>query len=159
MINKKTKVCFSGPRLLTDEQFKIVKKVTIKYHNYFEKDNYHLIYNVGDASGVDAVVYKTLSELYNNDFIKKFRVTDKSKKQAYAQRSMRMVSDTTVADDSYLIAFPNKKCPDIVTPTSHFCGSGSGTWATIAFAKNRKLKIILFPIEQITLPNWIKNNK
>ena len=114
-----------------------------------------LIYNVGDATGVDAVVYKTLSRIYNNDFIRKFIVKDKYKKQEYAQRSMRMVSDTTVADDSYLIAFPNKQCPDMVTPTSHFCGSGSGTWATIAFAKNRKLKIILFPIEQITLPDWL----
>jgi hypothetical protein len=159
MNNHKIKVCFSGPRLLTDEQVKIVKNVVIKYHNYFEKNNYNLVYNVGDASGVDITVFNTLSRIYNNDFIKKFIVKDKSKKQEYAQRSMRMVSDTTVADDSYLIAFPNKHCPAMVTPSSHFCGSGSGTWATIAFAKNRKLKIILFPIEQITLPNWIKNNK
>ena len=157
--NKKKKVCFSGPRYLSQNQIKIVEDTVIKYHYYFQINNYNLIYNVGDATGVDAVVYKTLSRIYNNDFIRKFIVKDKYKKQEYAQRSMRMVSDTTVADDSYLIAFPNKKCPDIVTPTSHFCGSGSGTWATIAFAKNRKLKILLFPIEEITLPDWLKNYK
>ena len=155
MNNQKIKVCSSGPRLLDNKQVRIVKDVVIKYHNYFEKKTYNIVYNVGDASGVDSIVFNTLSEIYNNDFIKKFIVKDKSKKQEYAKRSMRMVSDTTVADDSYLIAFPNKQCPDMVTPTSHFCGSGSGTWATIAFAKNRKLKIILFPIEQITLPDWL----
>jgi hypothetical protein len=155
MNNQKIKVCFSGPRLLDNKQVRIVKDVVIKYHNYFEKKTYNIVYNVGDASGVDSIVFNTLSEIYNNDFIKNFIVKDKSKKKEYAKRSMRMVSETTVADDSYLIAFPNKHCPEIVTPTSHFCGSGSGTWATIAFAKNRKLKIILFPIEQITLPDWL----
>ena len=155
MNNQKIKVCFSGPRLLDNKQVRIVKDVVIKYHNYFEKKTYNIVYNVGDASGVDSIVFNTLSEIYNNDFIKNFIVKDKSKKKEYAKRSMRMVSETTVADDSYLIAFPNKPCPEIVTPTSHFCGSGSGTWATIAFAKNRKLKIILFPIEQITLPDWL----
>ena len=86
MNNQKIKVCFSGPRLLDNKQVRIVKDVVIKYHNYFEKKTYNIVYNVGDASGVDSIVFNTLSEIYNNDFIKKFIVKDKSKKQEYAQR-------------------------------------------------------------------------
>ena len=140
------KICVTGPRKVTIEQQRALTNII---EGVFKLPD--IILNVGDASGVDHIIY--MLALAKNIKINNFIVLDKSSKSSYAKRSMRMVDDTL---GGTLIAFPNKLCPEKVIPTNAFCGSGSGTWATIAYAKLRGLEIKVHPLVKLSsLPGWL----
>lgn len=139
------KICVTGPRKVTIYQQKSLTQIV---EEHFKSPD--VVLNVGDAHGVDYIVYNIAlaKDIKTNKFI----VQDKTSKFSYAKRSMRMV-DATLGGT--LLAFPNKECPPKVTPANAFCGSGSGTWGTIAYAKHKGLAIKVHPLVQISLPSWL----
>ena len=140
------KICVTGPRRVTIQQQRVLTEII---QTQFQLPD--VILNVGDANGVDHIIY--MIALAKNIKINKFNVLNKSNKFSYAKRSMRMVDAT---QGGSLIAFPNKLCPIRVTPANPFCGSGSGTWGTIAYAKHKGLEIKVHPLVEISLPSWLK---
>lgn len=139
------KICVTGPRKVTIQQQRCLTEII---ESQFQSPD--VILNVGDANGVDYIIY--MIALAKDIETNKFFVQNKSNKSSYAKRSMRMV-DATLGGS--LIAFPNKVCPAKVTPANPFCGSGSGTWGTIAYAKHKELKIEVHPLVNISLPSWL----
>ena len=139
------KICVTGPRKVTIQQQRVLTKIVEK-----QLQSPGISLNVGDAPGVDNIVYNIA--LAKNINFKRFIVLNRKSKFSYAKRSMRMV-DATLGGT--LLAFPNKKCPVIVKPSNPFCGSGSGTWATIAYAKQKDLAIEIHSLVDISLPSWL----
>ena len=139
-------ICVTGPRKVTIKQQRALTKIVEERF----KSSTDVVLNVGDAPGVDNIVRMiAISKGVKNNL---FVVLNKSNKFSYAKRSMRMV-DATLGGT--LFAFPNKKCPNRVTPDNAFCGSGSGTWGTIAYAKHKGLEIKVHPLVEISLPSWL----
>lgn len=139
--------CATGPRIVTVTQKNTIIETITKEFNPPQD----VVLNIGDAAGVDTIIrdFAKLKGVNNNLFV----VLNRYNKFSYAKRSMRMV-DATLGGT--LLAFPNKKCPERVKPDNAFCGSGSGTWGTIAYAKLKNLDIKIFPLAKISLPSWLK---
>ena len=59
-------------------------------------------------------------------------------RSAYAQRSVALVSSLGTGPGSAFIGFVSSPCPSRVRPSAKssacFCGAGSGSWASLAFA-------------------------
>ena len=145
-------LCATGPRTLTPEQTSAVSIITNGYISSARlqsKSNFEL--HVGDAKGVDYIASKVGREL--GVPTKVHIVSKKYIKAGYARRSMEMVDNCL---GGIILGFPNKICPEEVTPNNAFCGSGSGTWGTLAYAKKKGLKLLIFPLfEEIELPTWV----
>ena len=78
-----------------------------------------------------------------------------------ARRSARMVDTIALSErPRALLAFPGTECPTGLVPSakSHncFCGKGSGTWATAAYAAGLGVPLVIFQAEGETwpLPEW-----
>jgi hypothetical protein len=55
----------------------------------------------------------------------------------------------------WLIAFPNKSCPECCKPSKNPNGGESGTWLTIAYAAYKGFSLYIFPLEKnIEIPDW-----
>ena len=140
------KICVTGPRKVTIYQQRALTEIV---EEHFQSPD--VVLNVGDAPGVDYIIY--MIALAKDIETNKFIVQNKSNKFSYAVRSMKMVDATL---DGTLLSFPNKECPAKVTPANAFCGSGSGTWGTIDYAKNKGLDIEIHPLVEISLPSWLQ---
>lgn len=85
---------------------------------------------VGCASGVDSVVRSAVPSA------RVFRVVGGGR-CAFALRSVRFVR-ALASSGGVLFSFPSGACPAVVVPSSVssvcFCGGGSGSWASLAFA-------------------------
>jgi hypothetical protein len=159
-------VCVTGARFISQNQELIVrssirnlmKDIINKNHRTFS----HIQFHVGDAKGVDTVarIYAKFCA-QNNIWLKvtDHIVKDPKNKSSYAQRSIGMVdkcNESGTVGKNIIIGFPNKPCPQQVTPKNPFCGSGSGTWATLAYAKSKGLIIEIVPLfNKIPVPNWL----
>ena len=105
--------------------------------------------SVGCALGVDATVRQFSSNA------KVFKVASPgagsglSIAAALARRSQLMVQSCSV-----LVGFASVACPSSVSPSSHFCGGGSGTWASIAYAISQGLQVFVFAAPGVSLPSW-----
>ena len=57
-----------------------------------------------------------------------------------------------------VVGFPLAPCPVGLRPSRSasacFCGLGSGTWATLAFAAGLGLSLLVFPRAAFALPAW-----
>lgn len=103
---------------------------------------------VGCAPGLDAVVREACPAAMV------FRV-EGSSRGAFAQRSSACVEAVSAA----WISFPGRGCPPSVIPSKSpsmcFCGAGSGSWASAAYAAGRGLPVIVFGLERGNLPvSW-----
>ena len=151
---KIAKVCFTGPRKIDRSQSIIIAKYLTPYINLFcdryDKSEFH----VGDAHGVDECIKNLLFSMRLVPTI--HIVENKSDKTSYAKRSMEMVDSCSDCHKSMIFGFPNKNCPDKITLKDPFCGSGSGTWATLAYAKSKNIfQLNISPLSSIELPSWI----
>lgn len=105
--------------------------------------------SVGCARGVDALIRKFIPAA------QVFRVASpaagsvSSAAQALARRSMSMVNSCSV-----LVGFASVACPVGVSPSHSFSGGGSGTWASIAYAISKGLRVFIFVASDISLPAW-----
>lgn len=104
---------------------------------------------VGCASGVDALIRSVVPTA------KVFAVASPSAGSvctpaaALARRSMSMVAACSV-----LVGFASVSCPSGVSPSRHFSGGGSGTWASIAYAVSQGKRVFVFCGEGVSLPVW-----
>lgn len=105
---------------------------------------------VGCASGVDAVVRSSVPSARIFSVASPSAGSVSSPAKALARRSMSMVSGCSV-----LVGFASVACPSVVCPSSHFCGGGSGTWASIAYAVSKGLRVFVFVEDGIALPSWL----
>lgn len=106
---------------------------------------------VGDAGGIDALVANAAE--YHRKECEVFLVEGNERYQ-FAKRSKRMI-DALRQDESVLIAFPDKDCPENCTP-QHPDGCGSGTWLTCAYAAKFGIPIFFYPLYRIEVPSWAR---
>ena len=104
---------------------------------------------VGCADGVDAVVRSTVSNPRIFSVASPSAGSVSTPAQALARRSMSMVQACSV-----LVGFASVACPAGVSPSSHFSGGGSGTWASLAYAVSKGLQVFVFVAEGVSLPSW-----
>ena len=105
---------------------------------------------VGDARGLDALV----ASYYEGETDVTIYHVEGRQRWHYAQRSQRMVDNATE-----LTAYPNKPCPERCTPAKPFCGHGSGTWGTIAYAIKKGLKVNVIPLDGTQPPSWVSQKQ
>ncbi len=158
-------LCVTGARFIDNNQAVIVRNSIknliedIKSATKFDNIQFH----VGDAMGVDTIARRYVKFYAQNNnwmVVTDHVVKDRNNKASYAQRSMGMVNHchqvNSEKDNTIIIGFPNKPCPKEVTPHNPFCGSGSGTWATLAYAKSKGMIIEIVPlIQKIPAPHWL----
>lgn len=142
---------FSGARSLTAEQKTELYQKLLKIPVMSTSDVWH----VGDADGVDQLVRQVARE---RGVI--LRVYESETRQPWAlqQRSKRMV-DAVAREMGQLIAYPNKPCPEGLTPQQCNSWQGSGTWGTIAYAKRRSLLVNVQPLLDVPLPDWLNTHQ
>ena len=96
---------------------------------------------VGCAPGADAVA----RESFPGACV--FSVVAGSGRGGFAARSVRVVRECA-AGGGLWVSFPSSSCPAGLSPSSSsgraFCGSGSGSWASLAFAIGSGLPCLMF---------------
>ena len=146
----------TGARGITPEQNETIRMAVQAYAG----GSWH----IGDARGTDATTTQQAQQ--QGDTVTTYYADKGLARAGYAVRSMRMI-DGAIASGSELrsiaqgakklLAFPNKPCPDDCTPKKPFCGHGSGTWGTVAYAKKKGLEIELHPLTATAkTPDWLK---
>ncbi|NES69359.1 MAG: hypothetical protein F6K24_31085 [Okeania sp. SIO2D1] len=139
---------FTGPRKLNEQELIAVWNhlfdIPYKLHHW----------HVGDAKGLDETVQRFAATLAI-----KLTIHEVTHHQpwGFAERSQRMVNQ--LGPEDKLIAFPNKPCPESCSPTSPFCGHGSGTWGTMAYAAKHNIQIQVIPLVDIDLPPWLNHQQ
>lgn len=78
---------------------------------------------------------------------------------AFARRSAALVSAVAASGSGAgLLVFPAAPCPSGLLPSASssrcFCGLGSGSWASAAFAAGLRLPLVVFPCGFSALPSW-----
>jgi hypothetical protein len=130
----------TGTRSLTLQQAKLVEKLMREYLGA-------TVY-AGDANGVDAIA-RNLTE---TGYCVVVFETEGRKPYQLQQRSKRMV-DALARENGMLHAFPNKPCPEGITPNSW---KSSGTWGTVRYAIAKGIPVELhWLIEPCELPDWM----
>jgi hypothetical protein len=73
----------------------------------------------------------------------------------FARRSAAVVAAVAAADGCW-VCFPSGACPEVVAPSSSasrcFCGGGSGTWASAAYAVGLGCPVLCWLPEGIACP-------
>ena len=80
-------------------------------------------------------------------------------RSAFARRSAALVASVAAGGPgSGLVVFPSAPCPAGLLPSPRssacFCGLGSGSWASAAFAAGLGLPLVVFPCGFSALPPW-----
>ncbi len=78
---------------------------------------------------------------------------------AFAARSVALVRAVAAGGSgSGFVVFPSVPCPAGLSPSARssacFCGFGSGSWASAAFAAGLGLPLVVFPCGFSGLPAW-----
>lgn len=118
---------------------------------------------VGDATGVDSIAWAAALQSERKTQI--FRPLETLGRTAagLAERSSRMVREARrfsagkgcSQDELVCLGFPNKPCPESITPAKQWRAGGSGTWSTIALAIGHDIETWIFPIGDFdTPPFW-----
>ncbi len=82
-----------------------------------------------------------------------------SGRASFARRSAALVASVAAGGPgSGLVVFPSAPCPAGLLPSPRssacFCGLGSGSWASAAFAAGLGLPVVVFPCGFSALPPW-----
>ena len=104
---------------------------------------------VGCASGVDALVRQACPNAQVFKVASPGAGLPVSMSIALARRSQAMVSACNV-----LVGFASVSCPNGVSPLRHFCGGGSGTWASLVYAISQGKRVFVFLAPTVVLPAW-----
>ena len=108
---------------------------------------------VGCAGGADSFVRAAVPGALV------FRVASPAVPAAFAARSVALVRAAAAGGPgSGLVVFPSAECPAGLAPDpapgACFCGLGSGSWASAAFAAGLGLPVVVFPCGFSRLPGW-----
>ena len=155
MKNKTAKVCFTGPRALPPNQAKLVEEYLTRYIDLIRQTYSECHFHVGDAKGLDKCVENLLLKLGLDPIV--HEVGNRHQKSAYAIRSMRMVEACSDADKCMIFGFPNKEFPASITLQNPFCGSGSGAWATLTYAKSKGFYLNIHGLGRLSIPSWMSS--
>lgn len=102
---------------------------------------------VGCAAGADRVVRSAFPSA------RVFAVVAPGR-GGFAARSVALVRSV-----SALVAFPSRPCPVGLVPSSSssrcFCGLGSGSWASVAFAAGLGLPVAVWLPAGVAAPAWL----
>jgi hypothetical protein len=145
VVSNTSTIGFSGSRSPSFASVKRVKAIATMI-----PDSVSVV--VGCQRGIDAVV----RELFEDAQV--FKASDYgSGKGSYAARSVACVR--TVAAAGVWCSFPKSVCPDGLFPSSSsgrcFCGLGSGSWASLAFALGLGVRCVVFLPNGVDCPsNW-----
>jgi len=105
----------------------------------------------GCASGVDSVARPFASSVFP---VSSFG----SGRAAFALRSVAFVQSLASSPHPVLFVFPSGACPPALFPSSSsracFCGLGSGSWASAAFAAGLGIPVVVFGLPASSLPSW-----
>lgn len=101
---------------------------------------------VGDAKGVDSFAIECLESFGIVPEI--YHASDYGKgRQSFARRSIAVVSEVASASGLW-ISFVGDECPSGLAPSDKsskcFCGKGSGSWASLAYAIGKGCDIRLW---------------
>lgn len=129
-------ICVTGPTQVNEDQELVISEM---FNILFDEPT-DIFLNVGDNSGVDSIIQKVAIE---KGIKTQFFIGQKNKEKVDASLG------------GILYAFPDKECPAEITPDNPFCNSESNIWATIAYAKNKDIKIKMYPLEYISIPGWL----
>lgn len=146
IITNSTLIGFSGSRVLSyRETISAVNEVVKLIPS-------HAQVHVGDAAGIDALIKDLVPEASVFEAAPRY-YGDKS---AFAGRSIRCVR-SVVEPGGLWVAFPNKPCPMGLKPSAIasqcFNGTGSGTWASLAYAVGLGISCLVF-LPAIAPPKW-----
>lgn len=106
---------------------------------------------VGCASGADLVFRKAFpnAEVFN--------ANRAEGKKAFALRSIEVI-DAAITEQALIVSFPGRACPDGLAPSPNsskcFCGKGSGSWATLAYAIGKGMDCLVYLDELMPVPDW-----
>lgn len=126
----------------------------------------HLV-GVGCAQGLDSFVRESC------DFSGRVFTAESGVSYALVRRSVFMVDVLCTSATPCLIAFPDKDCPPELVPQASwqrpvsalkcFCGSGSGSWATAAYAAGRGAALYVGGLSACQLPpawgSWVLSSR
>jgi hypothetical protein len=105
----------------------------------------------GCGFGVDAVARPFASFIFRASSFGSGRT-------AFALRSIAFVRALASSSSPVLLVFPAGACPVGLFPSasSHacFCGLGSGSWASAAFAAGLGVPVVVFGLPASSLPLW-----
>jgi hypothetical protein len=146
IISNSTLIGFSGSRILSSRDTILALKDVV------ELIPSHAQVNVGDAAGIDRLVKK----LIPNARVFQAEPRYSGDKSAFAGRSIRCVR-SVLEPGGLWVAFPNKACPNGLKPSTVtsecFSGTGSGTWASLAYAAGLGISCLVF-MPVIAPPDW-----
>lgn len=135
-------VGFSGSRILVADSLRVARWAATQLADVRGF--------VGCASGADAVFRAGCSGL---EVLEADRSLGKG---GFAQRSISMVRHVANGGGG-LVSFPDKPCPSSLVPhelsSRAFCGSGSGSWATLSYAIGLGLPCLVWLPPQIAAPS------
>ncbi len=139
-------VGFSGSRSLSASQFSAVELAVSGLCGQ--------PVSVGCAAGVDELVRRLVPSA------RVFRVSDCgfSGRGAFAARSVACVRSVAVSGGLW-VSFPSlvSDCPALVPSSSSsrcFSGSGSGSWASLAFAAGLGVRCLVW-LPSVAAPSWL----
>lgn len=80
-----------------------------------------------------------------------------SGRSAFARRSVALVSSVAAVPGSVWLSFPAAPCPAGLVPSRSssacFCGSGSGSWASLAFAVGSGVRCFVWLPASLSVPS------
>lgn len=118
------------------------------------------LWHVGDASGVDALAWRE-AVARGDPRIRYKPEPGIPIRVALAQRSTRMVMALAAARDLgravVLHAWPTRSFPEGLAPSRSWPRntSGSGSWGSIALAVGLEIPVMIYPLGEIVLPDWL----
>jgi len=146
-------IAFTGPRTLSKEHEKRIHQIFLSLVTEEEQE-----WHVGDALGLDAFVRRAHPYFAGHTAglgdLAIYEVEGREPRD-FAERSRRMIKAITLLPNPHLYAFPIVSCPKGCKPSANPTGKGSGAWLTIAYATYWKIPVKLFPLVDISLPDWL----
>ena len=133
-------VCFTGSRRLNGQAWKDA-------YDFAKQFRLGEVV-VGDAKGLDEAVRKACKRC------RVCRVQKPMNKSSFVKRSIAMIDSV---ENSYLFAFPDKKCPNGIYPSQSWKSGkpASGTWSTFAYSIGQGNQLAYVKCQNYeNLPAW-----
>ncbi len=159
---------FSGNRNISDTQRTKVAEVIggLKAEEKLGKfcsdkpGDYSLSVAVGCARGLDAIVRQLVPSAWVFN-------AESQRPRDLVKRSASLVKAVAASEFPTMLIWPGCKCPRTVCPSKSvslcFCGGGSGSWATAAFAAGHGVPLFIFGVQVQSLPlswgSWILSGR
>lgn len=113
----------------------------------------------GDATGVDAIAVGLAQKKRCKLMLYRKR-DDLPGRTRCAERTTRMVKALAAAGGT-LHGWPNKPAPPMLKPSQNWPrgAAGSGTWGAIALAIGLDVPVVLHPLIELEIPEWLKSTQ